>query len=92
MWGESIVNGVSLCNDLNIDLDPVAVDQLLYHASFQPQDSQMLSRNKVMIDFGHAVIKLLAGIYFYVDKIHRMYKRVLYTIFQQSVCLVYISV
>lgn len=68
MWGESIVNGISLCNDLNIDLDPVAVDQLLYHASFQPQDTQMLSRNKVMIDFGHAVIKLLTGIYFYVDK------------------------
>lgn len=71
MWGESIVNGVSLCNDLNIDLDPVVVDQLLYHASFQPQDSQMLSRNKMMIDFGHAVIKLLAGIYFYVDKRNR---------------------
>ena len=71
MWGECTVNGVSLCNDLKIDLDPVAIDQLLYHASFQPQDPQMLSRNKVMIDFGHAVIKLLTGIYFYVDKRNR---------------------
>lgn len=31
----------------------------------------MLSKNKVMIDFGHAVIKLLTGIYFYVDRRNR---------------------
>lgn len=31
----------------------------------------MLSRNKVMINFGHTVIKLLTGIYFYVERRNR---------------------
>lgn len=33
------MNGSDFCDKPKVDLDPVVVDQLLYHASYYPQDA-----------------------------------------------------
>lgn len=58
------MNGMLVCDRLRIDLDPWAVENLLYHSSF-PQSSEMYKRNKLMVEFGRAIIRFMASMYLY---------------------------
>lgn len=59
------MKGYELYKELNLNLNPSDIDEILYHSSFQPQESYKLKKNKEYISWGNEIISLLISIYIY---------------------------
>lgn len=50
---------------LGLNLNPDEIDEILYHASFQPQTSSLLKRNKEYFSWGNTIISVIMTVYLY---------------------------
>lgn len=69
--GRFKLNGYELYQVLGLDLNPDEINEVLYHASFQPQTSSLLKRNKEYISWGNAIISVITTVYLYDSGIAR---------------------
>ena len=63
------MNGYELYKKLQLNINPNELDEVLYHASFQPQNKYLLKRNKEYILWGNTILKAMISVYLYVNSI-----------------------
>ncbi|WP_186422740.1 putative dsRNA-binding protein [Lacrimispora celerecrescens] len=59
------MNCYELYQVLGLKLNPDEIDEILYHASFQPQTSSLLKRNKEYFSWGNTIISVIMTVYLY---------------------------
>lgn len=63
------MRGYELYKKLQFNINPNELDEILYHASFQPQDRTIFKRNKEYISWGNAIVKSLLSLHIYLSDI-----------------------
>lgn len=59
------MNLIELENRINMTFPHDKLEEILYHASYQPQDSNLLKRNKEYIYWGYAIMNAAYSLYLY---------------------------